>query len=220
MLLNPRILRHQVLQPVRSQSLHDFLLQLILWPVSHDLLQQQEAEELRIKVGWGFVKDRNVDFVGVLRPLEQHSLVKSGLDKAGRIFVGLNIIDFDVLIHIAQQLLVLQVSAPRNDDVLAHIVAVVVIHDHVPGDGLHVFDAAQDRKTELVVLVDPAMGQLNCRLKRSCLLGLDQLSVDGAPLVLHVFVVVEGVRDHVPNNVDALLEVFVEDRHGVAGQLP
>lgn len=113
----------------------------------------------------------------------------------------------------------IDVSLCHHDDVLANVILVMVLFDHLPVDCLHIGNIAQDGQADLLVAEDAPMGNLDSGLKRLGLPGFEQLSVDGAPLVLHILLTVEGVGEHIAHNLNGPLDVLPEDSHHIRGVL-
>lgn len=76
--LDPGVFCHQVLEAVGWELAHYGLLEFVLGLVSEDFLEQQEPEELGVKVRWGFVENCHIDHICVLGFQEQHAFVESG----------------------------------------------------------------------------------------------------------------------------------------------
>lgn len=53
------------------------------------------------------------------------------------------------------------VSCSHDVDVVSHIVAVMVLLDHVSADGLHIPDVSKDGKPDLLFLEDASVGDLD-----------------------------------------------------------
>lgn len=109
----------------------------------------------------------------------------------------------------------IDVSLRHHNDILANVVLVMVLFDHLPADGLHIGNIAQNGQADLLVAEDAPVGDLDSGLKRLGLPGLEQLSVDGASLVLYILLTIEGVGEHIADYLDGPVDVLPEDSHHI-----
>lgn len=64
------------------------------------------------------------------------------------------------------------VSSCTNDDILPNVIGVVVIFDHLPGNGLHVVNITKNGESHLMVFINTTMGDFQSGLKRLTFLSL------------------------------------------------
>ena len=63
------------------------------------------------------------------------------------------------------QLIMIDISSSNNVDVIAGVVTIVVLLDHISADGLHIFDISEDGEADLLFLEYSSMGDLYCCLQ-------------------------------------------------------
>lgn len=122
---------------------------------------------------------------------------------------------FKVVLHTLHQLIVVDVSLRHYYDILTHVIVVMVLFDHLPTDCLHIADISQDGQADLLLAEDTPMRDFDCGLERLRLPGLQQLSVDGAAFIVHILLAVEGVGEHIADNLDGPFDVLPEDSHHI-----
>ena len=64
------------------------------------------------------------------------------------------------ILHNTNQLVMIDISSCHNVDVIADVVAIVVLLDHISADGLHIFDISQDGEADLLFLEYASVGDL------------------------------------------------------------
>lgn len=122
----------------------------------------------------------------------------------------------EILVDELGELLVLDVSGSDDNDVLSDVVISVELLDHVLIDDANVLSDTENGLSHHVVSETIEVDVLDESL-HLVLGGLDALSVDGLSLGLDLVGVVEGVAEHVSEDLDGLGNVVLEDGHGVRG---
>ena len=88
------------------------------------------------------------------------------------------------------QLVVVYITRCNHHDVLTHVVLGVVLLDHLPVDGLHVGQVAQDRQADLLLLENPPMRDLDGSFQGLCLSSFQQLPMNSTPLIFHILLAI------------------------------
>lgn len=142
-----------------------------------------------------------------------YSWVKLGLNQSGRcwLWFGHGNVPFACLMQCGM----VDISCGCHDDVLAHVIAVVVLLDHISWNCLHVVDVPEDGKSHLMVLVYSPVCDFDRGFQRLTFLGLQQFSMNCGSFVLHVLLSVQRISDHVPYNLHCFRQISVKNRHHV-----
>lgn len=66
----------------------------------------------------------------------------------------------------------IDVSSCTNDDILPNVIGVVVIFDHLSGNGLHVVNITENGESHLMVFINTTMGDFQIGFERLTFLSL------------------------------------------------
>lgn len=78
------------------------------------------------------------------------------------------------------------ISRSHNNDVFSHVIAVVIVLDHLLIDSFHVGEVAQNGQAYLLSLEDASVRDFDGRLQRLRLPRFEQLPMDGAAFIVHI----------------------------------
>lgn len=191
----------------------------VLSVFSQHSLENEEAVVVGVGPSWGLEEDANVD-VG-------HLVVSHGQHGGGEIWL-VSVLDFgsggagkstEMLLGELDELLVGDVTGTDDDDVGTDVVGSMEVDDLFLGDGADVFSYTEDRLAHHVVSVGGVVGGLDGGF-HLVLLGLDAFSEDGLSFGFDLVGVVDGVGEHVSEDLNSLSEVLFEDGHAVRGVFP
>ena len=109
----------------------------------------------------------------------------------------------------------INISWSYKVDIVAYIVRIVVILDHISTNSLHILDISQNRQTYLLLLKDSPVRYFNSSFQRHRLPSFNELSVNSTPLVFNILRSVQRICQHITQNSYCLRKILLKGSHHI-----